>query len=62
MLRLALACGLLALLVLPLHEPLSVFFAQAMAWCLPAALVLALGDATRAAMNGWRFFLTGRES
>lgn len=61
MLKLALACALLALLFLPLGEALPAFFMQGFVLCLLGAVLLALADGARGVARGWRFFLTGRD-
>lgn len=61
MLQLALACVLLALLSLPLHEGLSAFFMQGFALCLLGAVALTLADAAHAVVRGASWLLTGRD-
>lgn len=61
MLTLALACGLLAMLALPLGDALVAFFWQGFGLSLLAAAGLALADGLRTAIRAWRFLLTGRE-
>lgn len=60
-LHLAIACGLLALLSLPLHEALSAFFMQGFVLCLLGAAALVLSDAAHAVARGASWLLTGRE-
>lgn len=61
MLMLALACGLLAVLSLPLGEALSAFFMQGFVLCLLGAVALALADAAHAVARGANWLLTGRD-
>lgn len=56
MLRLAVACGLLALLSLPLGEALQSFFMQAFGFCLVGAVLLAVGDWVRWMLRAVAFF------
>jgi len=60
MLKLALACALLALLSLPLGNALPAFFMQGFVLCLLGSVALALADMARAIGRAASRLLTGK--
>lgn len=61
MLRLALACALLALLSLPFGDALNSWFMQGFTLCLIGAVAVSVSELLRTMFRGFRFFLTGRD-